>query len=101
MQNSFRNRTTITIIAGSLILVLLMITGTIWMGHSAQKGTEQAAGPVLRVANLDDGKDAMSFQCAHGVPSVQAFSIVPFAEGFRNHKKAPGLQMEPRRGRKD
>lgn len=46
MQDSFRNRTTITIIAGSLILVLLMITGTIWMGHSAQKGTEQAVHSV-------------------------------------------------------
>ena len=42
MEDTGNNRTTMIVIIGSLILVLLMVAGTIWMGRSARKDTEQS-----------------------------------------------------------
>ena len=46
MEEVKTKRTTLIVIVGSLLLVGLMVAGTIWMGRSAQKGTEQAVHSV-------------------------------------------------------
>ena len=40
------NLTTIIALTGSLVLALILVTGTIWMGESARKDTEQAVRSV-------------------------------------------------------
>ena len=46
MQLGGKTHTTLIVIVGSLILVLVMIGGTIWSGQSARKDTEQAVHSV-------------------------------------------------------
>lgn len=46
MNTAKRNPTATIAIIGSLVLALILVAGTIWMGQSAKKGTEQAARSV-------------------------------------------------------
>ena len=48
MQTRQRSTATITII-GSVILMLILVVGTVWMGQSARKGTDNAARTVSRL----------------------------------------------------
>ena len=46
MKEVSNKRTTWIVILGSFLLVLLMVAGTVWMGWSAQRDTEQAVRSV-------------------------------------------------------
>ena len=46
MKTTEKNHTTQIVIIGSLLLALILVAGTIWMGHSAKKDTEDAVRSV-------------------------------------------------------
>ena len=46
MKMTGENHTTQIVIIGSLLLALILVSGTIWMGHSAKKDTEDAVRSV-------------------------------------------------------
>ena len=46
MEGVRKNRTTLIVIIGSIILAVLMIAGTFWMGRSAKQDTENAVRSV-------------------------------------------------------
>lgn len=46
MKEVSNKRTTWIVILGSFLLVLFMVAGTVWMGWSAQRDTEQAVRSV-------------------------------------------------------
>lgn len=46
MKTTWKNRTTQTAIIGSLVLALVLVAGTIWMGRSARQDTENAVRSV-------------------------------------------------------
>ena len=45
-MDSRKNRTTVIAVTGSIILILILVVGTIWTGHSARTDTESAARSV-------------------------------------------------------
>ena len=46
MKTARNNRTTAIMVAGSLVLALVLVLGTIWMGRSAKEATESAVRSV-------------------------------------------------------
>ncbi len=46
MKKTKRNRLATVAIAGSVIVALILVVGTIWMGQSAKEGTETAVHSV-------------------------------------------------------
>ena len=46
MKKNRRNSMAVIAIAGSIIIALILVIGTVWMGQSAKEGTETAVHSV-------------------------------------------------------